>query len=105
MVLSNSINMQTYLNDLLMTMKDYGEDERREFLENVSGCFNLQSYKYIGRKSIERRRKRKPNTKRGAILTSSLTEEDKQGLRENFYMSIRIGMGSDKLPVILMNYY
>ena len=86
MVLSNSINMQTYLNDLLMTMKDYGEDERREFLENVSGCFNLQSYKYIGRKSIERRRKRKPNTKSGAILTSSLTEEDKARLtRELLY--------------------
>ena len=86
MVLSNNVNMQTYLNDLLMTMKDFDADEKKEILEAVSNSFVLQSYKYVSRKSIERRKKRKPNTKSGAIITSSLSEEDKARLtRELLY--------------------
>ena len=86
MVLSNSVNMQTYLNDLLMTIKDLEADEKKAVLQAVSKCFGLQSYKYVGRKSIERRKKRKPNTKSGAIVSSSLSEEDKARLtRELLY--------------------
>ena len=86
MVLSNSVNMQTYLNDLLMTIKDLEADEKKAVLQAVSKCFGLQSYKYVGRKSIERRKKRRPNTKSGAILISSLSEEDKARLtRELLY--------------------
>lgn len=85
MVLSNSVNMQTYINDLLMIIKDLGAEEKKTILEEVSKCFNLQSYKYVGRKTIERRKKRKPNTK-SAIITSSLSEEDKARLtRELLY--------------------
>lgn len=80
MVLSNSVNMQTYLNDLLMTIKDFGADEKKEVLGAVSQCFGLQSFKYVGRKSIERRKKRKPNTKSGAISVSSLSEEERERL-------------------------
>lgn len=86
MVLSNSVNMQIYLNDLLMTIKDLEADEKKAILEAVSKCFDLQSYKYVGRKSIERRKKRRPNTKSGAIVISSLSEEDKARLtRELLY--------------------
>lgn len=86
MVLNNNVNMQTYLNDLLMTIKDLELNERREVLDAVSKCFIMQSYKYIGRKSIERRKKRRPNTKSGAIVRSSLTEEEKAKLtRELLY--------------------
>ena len=86
MVLSNSVNMQTYLNDLLMTIKDLEADERKAILGAVSKCFGLQSYKYVGRKSIERRKKRRPNTKSGAIVISSLSAEDKARLtRELLY--------------------
>ena len=86
MVLSNSVNMQTYLNDLLMTIKDLEADEKKAVLQAVSKCFGLQSYKYVGRKSIERRKKRRPNTKSGAIVISSLSEEDKARLtRELLY--------------------
>ena len=84
MVLSNSVNMQTYLNDLLMTIKDLEADEKKAVLQAVSKCFGLQSYKYVGRKSIERRKKRRPNS--GAIVISSLSEEDKARLtRELLY--------------------
>lgn len=77
MVLSNHVNMQTYLNDLLLVIKDFDSDEKKEILESVSKCFGLYSYKYVGRKSIERRKKRQPNTKSGAIVTSFLSDEDK----------------------------
>lgn len=80
MALSNHVNMQTYLNELLMTLKDFDADERKETLEKIARCFDLQSYKYVGRKSIERRKKRKPNTKSGAIVISSLSKEDKERL-------------------------
>lgn len=80
MVLSNHVNMQTYLNDLLMTIKDFDTDERKEFLGDLSGSFGIQSYKYVGRKSIERRKKRKPNMNSGAIVPSALSDEDKARL-------------------------
>nr|WP_312580099.1 Wadjet anti-phage system protein JetA family protein [Sedimentibacter sp.] len=82
MVLSNNVNMQTYLNDLLMTIKDFDPDDKKVIIDSISKCFGLQSYKYVGRKSIERRKKRKPNTKSGAIITSSLSDEDKARLTE-----------------------
>ena len=86
MVLSNSVNLQTYLNDLLMAIMDLETDKKKAILGAVSKCFGLQSYKYVGRKSIERRKKRKPNTKSGAIVSSSLSEEDKARLtRELLY--------------------
>ena len=86
MVLSNSVNLQTYLNDLLMAIKDLETDKKKAILGAVSKCFGLQSYKYVGRKSIERRKKRKPNTQSGAIVSSSLSEEDKARLtRELLY--------------------
>lgn len=80
MVLSNNVNMQTYLNDLLMTMKDLDAEEKREVIASISKCFTLNSYKYVGRKSIERRKKRKHNTNSGAIITGSLSDEDKARL-------------------------
>ena len=80
MVLSNNVNMQTYLNDLLLYLKDFEAEERAEILSRISKSFNLQAYKYVGRKSIERRQKRKPNTRSGAIITSSLSDEEKARL-------------------------
>lgn len=78
--------MQIYLNDLLMTIKDFNIDEKKKILETISKCFTLRSYKYVGRKSIDRRKKRKPNTKSGAIITGSLSDEDKGRLtRELLY--------------------
>lgn len=80
MVLSNNINMQTYLNDLLIAMKGFEPAIKKKFINSISGCFGLQSYKYIGRKSIERRKKHKPNTKSVAIVTSSLSDEERARL-------------------------
>lgn len=86
MVLSNNVNMQTYLNDFLMTIRDIDADEKGELLKSISKCFALRSYKYVGRKSIERRKKRKSNVRSGAVITSSLSDEEKARLtRELLY--------------------
>ncbi|ANW99183.1 chromosome segregation protein SMC [Thermoclostridium stercorarium subsp. thermolacticum DSM 2910] len=82
MVLSNNVNLQTYLNKILMTIKDFDMDVKKEFLERLSVSFNLTEHKYVGKKSIERRKKRKPNTKSGAIITSGLSDDEKLKLTE-----------------------
>lgn len=82
MVLSNNTNMQTYLNDLLMILKEMDAEEREIVLAEISKSYQLASYKYIGRKSIERRKKQRPNIKSGAIVISSLTDEEKAKLTQ-----------------------
>lgn len=80
MVISDKVNLQTFLNKVLMSLKDFEDDERGEIIKALAHTFRLQSYKYIGRKSIERRKKRKPNTRGGALELSTLTEEQKRNL-------------------------
>ena len=46
MVLSNKVNMQTYLNNLLMQIKNMGTEERNVILTEISKSFTLESYKY-----------------------------------------------------------
>ena len=80
MVLSNKVNMQTYLNNLLMQIKNMGTEERNVILTEISKSFTLESYKYVGRKSIERRKKRNPNTKSAAVVKSALSDEERARL-------------------------
>lgn len=82
MVLNNNTNMQTYLNDLLMILKEMDAEEREIALAEISKSYQLSSYKYIGRKSIERRKKRRPNIKSGAIVISSLSDDEKAKLTQ-----------------------
>ncbi|MDE7298923.1 MAG: chromosome segregation protein SMC, partial [Lachnospiraceae bacterium] len=86
MVLSSGTNLQNYLNDLLMMLRDFDEEERREAIAAISESFQLQSCKYVGRKSIERRKKRRPDQRRGAVAASGLSEEERARLtRELLY--------------------
>lgn len=80
MVLSNGVNLQSYLNDILMFLKQADEETRNLVLEKLGESFELQSYKYVGRKSIERRRKRKENRQSAAVTSSILTMEEKAEL-------------------------
>lgn len=82
MVLSNNTNIQMYLNDLLMILKGMDAEEREIVLAEISKSYQLTSYKYIGRKSIERRKKRRPNIKSGAIVISSLSDDEKAKLTQ-----------------------
>ena len=80
MVLSNKVNMQTYLNNLLMQIKNMGTEERNVILTEISKSFTLESYKYVGRKSIERRKKRNPNIKSATVVKSALSDEERARL-------------------------
>ena len=80
MVLSNGVNLQSYLNDILMFLKQADSETRNLVLEKLGESFELQSYKYVGRKSIERRRKRKENRQSAAITSSILSMEEKAEL-------------------------
>lgn len=80
MVLSNNVNMQNHLNKILMCMKNLDSDEKETFLTELSNSFTIQTHKYIGRKSLELRKKRSPNNKSGALVQSTLSEEEKAEL-------------------------
>lgn len=82
MVLSNNTNMQTYLNELLIILKGMDAEEREIVLIEISKSYQLSSYRYLGKKSIERRKKRRPNIKSGAIVISSLSDEEKAKLTQ-----------------------
>ena len=80
MVLSGNINMQTYLNNLLIYLKDLDPEDKKEKLTALSESYIQQSYKYIGRRSIERRKKRNPNTRSAIVTESILSDEERARL-------------------------
>jgi len=80
MVLSGNVNMQTFLNNLLMHMKDMEEDERNDLLIALAKTHLQSAYKYVGRKSIDRRKKRNPNTKSAVVIDSTLSDEERKRL-------------------------
>lgn len=79
MVLGNGTNLEETLNRLLLLLKEAGKEEREELLREISGTHRLMEFGYIGRKSIERRRRRKPKETAG-IIEAELSEEEKERL-------------------------
>lgn len=80
MVLNGGTNLQAYLDQFLTVLKALDPQDRQEVLEKVSSCFGLQSYRYVGRKSIERRKRRVSNGKNAALPSSELTQEERSRL-------------------------
>lgn len=82
MVLGNSNNWEQQLNRLLLALKDMPPEERTEVLQKLSASSRLLSYGFVGRKSIDRRKRVKPNTKTVGLETATLSEEEKQRLTD-----------------------
>lgn len=80
MVLSNSVNVQAFVNNLLMSIKIMEPEEKNEFFNIISENFDLTSYRYIGERSIARRKKRNPNRTRSKVIKSDITEEERNRL-------------------------
>ncbi|PYG86756.1 hypothetical protein LY28_02782 [Ruminiclostridium sufflavum DSM 19573] len=78
MILSNNTNLQHYLNNMLMQMKEMPAGERESFLQKISDNFQVQSIGYIGKKSFERRRKMKTDTSSIGIEDSELSDQEKE---------------------------
>jgi hypothetical protein len=100
MVLSNHTNLQTYINDLLRGISKMDGDNRSETLLRIGTLFQLASIKYIGRRSIERRKKRNPNSKSGAITKSTLSKEERERLTRELLRE-----EPDKYSMELASYY
>lgn len=75
MVISDDIDLPSYINKILLMLKEVPDEYRLNILEKLGATFDLQSYKCIGNRSIELKRKRKPNKKTGAIVKGNLTKE------------------------------
>lgn len=83
-------------NNLLMTMKNMDPEEKGEALQHISKCFMLESHKYVGRRSIERRKKRNPNTKSAAVVQSTMTDEERARLTEELLHKQPERYGADR---------
>ena len=82
MVLSGGTNLEHTVSDVLLYLKEAPPQEREELLQALSQTHRLQSVGYIGRKSIERRRRRHPG-KAGALPAEMLlSEEERKRLTE-----------------------
>lgn len=82
MVLSNGTNLEHTLNRVLMQLKELDEDEREAVLQLMAQAHRLQSIGFISRKSFERRKKANPNMMNAGIISSELSEEERQRLTD-----------------------
>ncbi len=76
MVLSNNTNLQHFLNQILMQLKETEPEEREKILRLLAEHFRVQSTGFIGRKSFERRKKANPNLSSAAIAEAEASEEE-----------------------------
>lgn len=82
MVLSNGTNLEQLLNRLLMQLKELDEEERNSVLQYLSGAHQLQSVRFISKKSFERRKKSNPNMMNAGIAEEELSAEEKERLTD-----------------------
>lgn len=82
MVLSNGTNLEHILNRVLMQLKELDEDEREAALQLMVQAHRLQSIGFISRKSFERRKKTNPNMMNAGIISSEISEEERQRLTD-----------------------
>ncbi len=80
MVLAGNVNLQSYINEVLMHLKNMDKQNKSELLNKISEAYTQRSYKFVGRRSIERRKKRSPNVKSGVIKKSGLSDEERARL-------------------------
>lgn len=88
MILSNNTNMQFYLNDLLLQMRELPENERDEFIQDISKSLHIISIGYIGKKSFEKRKKGNPDTSNIGLGDDELSDEDKVAMTDDVLKAI-----------------
>ncbi len=82
MVLSNNTNLQHFLNQLLMQLKEMEEEEKSLVIQELAKNFRVQTIGFVGRKSFARRKKAAPNLSNAAITEVELSEEETRRLTE-----------------------
>lgn len=97
MVLSGGTNLEHQLNRLLLLLKEADQETKNEILSVLSGAFRLQSLQYVGKKSLERRRRRNPNEKIAGLAEDDLSEEEKQRLTDELLTETPDRYGMDNV--------
>ena len=106
MVLGNGTNLEQALNRLLLLLKDAGKEERDGILREISRAYRVMEFGYIGRKSLERRRRRKTDASAPGLIEAELSEEEKEQLtmelltqQPDHYSMDRVQQYFDRLPI------
>lgn len=105
MVLGSGTNLENILNQLLLLLKEADEEERETILREIAGTHRLLEIGYIGRKSIERRRRRRQSAPAG-IVEAGISSEEKERLTKELlseqpdrYSMDKVQKYFDRLPI------
>ena len=105
MVLGSGTNLENILNQLLLLLKETDEEERETILREIAGTHRLLEIGYIGRKSIERRRRRRQSAPAG-IVEAGISSEEKERLTKELlseqpdrYSMDKVQKYFDRLPI------
>ena len=106
MVLGNGTNLEQALDQLLLLLKDAGKEERESVIGVISRAYRVMEYGYVGRKSLERRKRRNPEAPAPGIIEAEFSEEERERLtkellteRPDRYSMDRVQQYFDRLPV------
>ena len=88
MVLSNNINLEYELNNLLLMLKSLENEEREKALLKIAETYRLLSIKYIGRKSFERRKKINPHKRKTGLNTQDISADEKKILTDELLVEM-----------------
>ena len=75
MFLKSGLNIELALDEFLRNIKDLDAATQRDVLDNLNGCLNICSQKYISMKSFPARRKKKEAEQPGIEVTNISDEE------------------------------
>lgn len=106
MVLGSGTNMENLLGKLLELLKSADAEEREMILAQLAQAHRLREYEFVGRKSLERRQKRRENKATGGLIQKALSDADLQKLTEELlraqpdrYSMERVQAYFDALPI------
>lgn len=77
LVTSNGLNVQSSIDSILTRIKEAVDNEKQEMLAELQKCVDVESQKYISRKSYQKKKRQSIEVESTAITVEDLTEEEK----------------------------
>ena len=87
LVTSNGQNIQSLMDQILMVVKESNKEEQQIILEKLNGCIQIESQKYISRKSYQHKKHRRLNEGSAVVETKDLSEEEKMRITNELMKS------------------
>ncbi len=82
LVTSNGMNVQSSIDAILTRIKEANEDEKERLIDMLQDCIDINSQKYISRKSYQKKKRHVIDTVSIAIEVNDLTKEEKNRITE-----------------------